>query len=309
MKAFTSCVLLCFILTVTACSAVQNKDISDSLSENAAFNGVNNISITVPGIKKEHKIAVINDLHVIIPNDEVAPDAEANVNGRVQMFTNANGVTSKDAFQSLIDALNVSDVDAVLFGGDLIDFYSVANREFINAGLAKLEKPYIYVGADHDFNGYYTNSPGIAPDIAIEIEENPVYTLELDDITLLGINNSTSQLTESAEKQISDVLSKGKPVIVITHVPFEPVSDKGLGEASEKAWGDRKLYWGESAFYVPDEVTKRVINTIYTADNIKGVVAGHMHFRYDGMLTDKIPQHVTDAAYKGAPTVLTITGK
>ena len=117
-------------------------------------------------------------------------------------------------------------------------------------------------------------------------------------------------MSEKAVEQVLSVAYSGKPVIVVTHVPYNSVVDKSLNDVSRTAWQDRNLTWGKETQYTPDEVTEKWMNLVYDQNSpVKIVLAGHLHFSWDGMISEKVHEHIFAHAYNGNIGLITVDGK
>lgn len=76
----------------------------------------------------------------------------------------------------------------------------------------------------------------------------------------------------------------------------------------QQGYGDRIIHlWGTDCFYSPDEVTQQFLDMVFAEDSpVVAVIGAHLHFVYDDQLTEKIPQYVFDASFKGTVGVLTV---
>ena len=267
--------------------------------------------IKAPTADRPYRFAVINDLHIIVDSDEILDEKREEVDARRDtLFIDRDGTRSADAWQRLAPLIDGLSVDGVIIAGDLTDFYSEANKRAIEEGLSRIKTPYIYLRADHDISGRKT---GLDKDtITVEEEDlcpnEPVMALEYPGLAIVGLNDSTSQMTEEGVGMLEEILEdKERAVLLFTHVPFEPEKDTRLAAASFEAWQDRSLLWGPDSYYVPDANTQRAIDLICGEGSpVQAVFAGHLHFRYDGPLTGSVKQHVLDANYKGNISVLTV---
>ena len=105
-------------------------------------------------------------------------------------------------------------------------------------------------------------------------------------------------------------MKKGKPIIIVTHVPLHSEVDSTLDEISRAIWQDRNLSWGPDTSYVPNETTQKLMDLIYAEDSpVVEVLAGHLHFTWDGMITDKIHEHVFSPAFSQNIGLITIDGE
>ena len=168
------------------------------------------------------------------------------------------------------------------------------------------------MGADHDFRAIWSSMEQEAIDeLYSQINgRQEVVFMELDELCIVGINGSTWNVSETVVEQMEDIVQIGKPIILLTHVPLQSMVDTTLSEKSKEVWQDRALIWGEDCYYVPDENTARLLDLIYAEDSlVKEVVCGHLHFSWDGYLTDTVHQHVFDDGAAGTIGLITVKGK
>ena len=98
-----------------------------------------------------------------------------------------------------------------------------------------------------------------------------------------------------------------KPIILTMHVPLKSQVNDGLSDASKTVWQDRALLWETDFFYSPDEVTQQFLDMVFAEDSpVVAVIGAHLHFAYDDQLTEKIPQYVFDASFKGTVGMITV---
>ena len=192
----------------------------------------------------------------------------------------------------------------------MVDFSSNANISCLKEGLEKISTKYMYIRADHD-NYLSWLSPDAkeqCQNLQNEVCSNDsVMYWEYDNFIVMGFNNSTSQLTEQGYQVAESVFQKKKPVILLTHVPFQSVTDNSLSEASKAGWNGKELMWGTGTSYVPKDFTSSFMEYVYNENtSVKEVLAGHLHFTWDGNITQSIHQHVFSPAYKGYIGVITI---
>ncbi len=125
------------------------------------------------------------------------------------------------------ETINSSNPDAIFFGGDMVDFCSEATITKLKEGLSKITVPYLYIRADHDSRPYWTthdNAEAKAFQDSV-CENDEVFILEYPEFIILGINNSTYQMSEAAVERVKEIATLAKPIIVITHVPYNSLVD------------------------------------------------------------------------------------
>ena len=280
------------------------------------------VHITIPGMEDEVKLAFLSDLHIITLSDEIDESQKETVAARVG-WSSYEGVSAKDQWPGWVDTLNLLEADYILFGGDMVDVPTLSNIEALKAEISRLNKPYMYIRADHD----QSYSPYLIKDLNDEktlsyqeavCEVKDVYIKEFDDFIIVGWNLSTSLITPEGLNKIKTAAATGKPLILLTHVPIQPLSDESLSEKSKEVYQDRALIWGRNpnlTFYFPTEdtpnglATGELLDMIYAEDSpFVEVLCGHLHFSWDGQLTEKVHQHVFSAAFDRYMGLITISG-
>ena len=263
---------------------------------------VEEVEVDIPGMEGEVTIAFLSDLHIVVADEEVANADRETVEGRAASFSVA-GIGSAKQWPYWTDILDDTGSDLILLGGDLVDFASGANLSVLSEGLKALSTDYVYIRADHDTEPFYLDmeKAGPAPDGLPEPAQDGVFIVERGDYIIAGWDNSTSQLSDEGYRRIEAACDKGLPVILLTHVPIEPLEDTSLAEASRSAFGGRSLLWGfGDNYYYPEGVTRDLLRLIYAEDTpIVEILAGHLHFTWDGDVSERTHEHVFGPAFDG----------
>lgn len=320
----------------TACDNENSKETSEQ--EDSDFPVFKEeVTVKLPGMQGEKRFLYLSDLHLITMSDQVAADQKETVEGRMA-WSSYEGVTAEQAWPTWITYLNDQKADAVLFGADMIDFASRSNVDALKEGLSNLKHDYLYVRADHDLAPSYLNGVFEPESIGYQREIEPydtVMMLEFDEFFIAGWNNSTAQMTPAGLQKMKILNERakkeGKAIILLTHVPIKPLgegeempsplgaseplagvvkNEKSLSEASEEAWSGRALIWGAGCSYAPDDITSEFLRMIYADDTpFVEILCGHLHFSWDGYVTEKVHQHVFGAAIEHNIGVITVTGE
>ncbi len=287
-------------------------------------------TIVCDGIKDTYKLVFISDLHIIAEEDTSAagtadssfidPDAQETVDERYKAF-GADGISSAAYWPELASGLNSLEADAVLLGGDMVDFCTPNALRVLSEGIRMIDAPVMYVRADHDTGTWYSEGSGTEEDVKQwqdEVADNSdVLLLQLPELWIIGFNNSTSQISADAlywvQYYLSECRDRGIPAIFLTHVPFQPETDRGLAGACGQSPDGRNLFWGPDGYHYPDSNTADLIDLLYADDSpVAAVLAGHLHFGYEGPLAENAVhtmQYINEPAFAHKITVFTITGK
>lgn len=260
-------------------------------------------------LAKPHKIIAVNDMHIISMDGSVESEYKDTVCSRRDSLFLNNGIPSTVTWDGISSILDSYEADGIVFIGDMIDYNAQTNIAILQQGLDKIQTPYIYLRADHDLGVWYTNEKRTNQD-AIDATSKvalwqEVFVVDYSDFYLVGWNNSTSQLSETALNEMQMIFQKAKmekkPIILATHVPINSAIDDGLKQAAQNVdpQGRAKL-WGKGCLYEPNETTEKFLNMVLAADSpVKVVLAGHLHFKYTTKLNENITEYVLDKSYSG----------
>lgn len=280
------------------------------------------VNIAIEGIEKEYTIAWVSDLHLVSDDKagEEMGDVHAEyldaINERYEdLAVTKDGVHAKELWPEIVKYLNYNDFDGIIFGGDMMDYCSNSNISMIKEGLDSLHVPYMYIRADHDYGNYYggvffTEEEARKLHQAIDGDEISHKFWDMGEFIVLGIDNSTKDMPDYYLSMVEDVYSRGKPVIMATHVPYESKVDTSLAELSMKV-RNTIYYWSDdSDHYIPNDVTGKYLDLLYSDDTVvEQVLAGHLHASWDGMITQELPQHIFAPAFKGNIGIIHIVPK
>jgi len=271
---------------------------------------IEKLDVPMDGVEGEYNFIFISDLHIIMDTEATADERVEEVKQRVETFRQPGGNTSAEIWLKIAEKIDSCNADAILLGGDMVDFACAENVERLKEGLRMIKTPVLYIGADHDFQPFFCDgvNPDEIPSFYSEfngMQDTPI--MEFSEFCVVGFNNSTSQITASAMERFRDVVAKNKPIMLLTHVPFQPEADESLAELSKRVKGDRVLTWGEGCYYDPEEYTNELLNVVFDKNGpVKQVICGHLHHTWDGKLTENTRQHVFWHAASGSIGTITV---
>lgn len=283
--------------------------------EPLTINGIETEEITtvIPGLTEEYHFLFISDLHLIAESEEIIEEEKDNVRSRMQSYLLPDKRTAAEYWYDLPEILNLCNADAIFMGGSMIDFCSASNVDCLKKGIDKLDTSYIYIRADRDTVPFFCGEIGEdeAASMQAAIDGNPeVWCMEFPEFCIVGLSNSTDQISESGLEQMKAAFAIGKPVILLTHVPYAPETDGSLAETSTETWQGLPYLWGENCYYQPDDNTKELMNMIYAEDSpVKEILSGHLQFSWDGYITENTHQHVFSPAFSKKVGVITVRGE
>jgi len=300
-RCLAACVagILCLVMAGCGASEEWEKHIAEE-------------TVYIEGMEGEYTLLFLTDTHVIIPSMEVTQSETE----RFQLFTNEEGICSSDQFPEWIRYANELKVDAVLLGGDIIDTPSAANLEWLQAQLAGLDMPYLYVNGNHDwtFPWEYMTEKGketYLPLLEPFMDGNTaIHSLDLGEMILVGIDDSSNQVNGDVLPEYERILREGKPVIVLAHVPF--MTQSVLGKAREVWSSPVVIGAGNWGGIYPNEDSERFVSLTTASDSpVELVLAGHVHF-YDRDVIEgdrDVLQLVGGAGFEGHGMLIHLTGR
>lgn len=319
-KSKTICILLgiavmCILLCLFMAKHFKNK--TNSGEEFIREANIIEEYLVIEGLEKEYSLLFLTDTHMVLTSEADSDRVIANANERGPAFMDAQGVSSVEQFPYWMEYANAKGVDAVLFGGDIIDYPSATNIDYLNENLAKLEMPYLYTMGNHDWTypwEYMTETaideyrPLLTPFIK---GDDTIQVLEMEDFIVVSIDNSyDNQVPPEIMDTYLELLEGDKPVIVMAHVPF--LTQSVLTKAKQ-VWSSPVIIGGGNYGGInPSEASEQFIKETTAEDSpVIAVLAGHVHF-YDKDYIDgdkKVVQIVGDAGFERSAILLHITGE
>lgn len=279
------------------------------------------VEITVSGgdLEREYNIAFVNDLHLITDSKpgDVLEENLPRVRERYEnLSVTSEGLHAEELWPEVIKFLNYHDFDAVIFGGDMLDYCSHSNMDALMEGFDNLKYPkekVLYLRSDHDYGGWYggstfTDMDGFIAQAELWDGDQDEEWIAFDEFLIVGVNKSYQNLSDERLKFLMEKLNAGKPVIVATHVPFYSEEDESLEKKSMEV-RNRIYYWNQKdSSYCPDQNTQKLIDCMYGEDsNVVQILAAHLHAAWDGNVTDDIREHIFAPTYEGRIGVIHVT--
>lgn len=301
--------------TQTKCAGTENSAQTGNALETET------ITVHIPGDGEKTTLLWVSDLHLMDPEDRgVRKEKKQEVEDRRTLMETPDKIPSAEFWKSMAPALDSMGADGIILGGDMIDYASGSNLELFKENLASWKTPWMYLRADHDYGRWYTDL-SLKKMRALQRQvcpQNSVWLWRFDDFNLVGLDNTTSPLSDEALNEFEKIYASGKPMVLCMHVPIDQQEpDAGtcrdgsrstLKDLSVRDWG-RNLTWGEGAFYDSSKNSnmRRLIGLVYEKGSpVKAVLAGHLHDSWDGMAGKTAAEHVFSPAFSGTAGVVNI---
>jgi len=303
-KRFLQIALFALLVMNCGCGKTGEEKLKD-----AGYN-IEQVNIHIEGLKNSYKILFVNDMHIQVLNAEVAEENQEFMQNRIALFS-VNGTSTYDKWKKLPQLLSDCNPDLIAFGGDMVDFGSVANTEALKEGFDKLSVPYIYVRSDHDTECYWMTEQDREKAFLRQdgvCENSDIFVDELAEIVVVGINNSNYQMPESALETLRGAFAIGKPVVIVTHVPIDQNGQTELQIFSEEKRDGKRLYLGLDSDKVATDIEKEYLEMIYAEDSpVVAVLAAHLHFSWEGCLKNNILEHIFTPSYQSSIGVVYVS--
>ena len=181
-----------------------------------------------------------------------------------------------------------------LLVGDMINFPSEAGVEQLTDVIKKAPLPALYISGNHDW--HYEGLPGTETALRKEWVERRLkplyqgrdpmaYALRLGGVKVLMVDDSTYEMLPEQVAFLRRELADGAPAILAAHIPlyvpwrrndiFFGVGHPDWGAKSDPYWEiERRERWLEKGH---TETTMAFWRDVWSAPNLLGVVAGHIH--------------------------------
>ena len=230
---------------------------------------------------------------------------------REEIFNKYYENCAEDFFLQAIAYAKENDMP-VLHTGDMIDFLSQPNFDFLDEHFRDLD--YMYAAGNHDFCHWvgraredysykWENMKQIAP----HIQSNLYFDSRvIGGVNFVTLDDSYYLISDAQTEMLKAEVAKGYPIVLAMHVPLYTEALASLimqknpcayvvgapDELLATYPEDRRLQ------QTPDEPTRRAVEYIRNEPLIKAIVAGHTHLNLEEEIGGKM-QYVTDGSYEG----------
>ncbi|MBR0230679.1 MAG: metallophosphoesterase [Clostridia bacterium] len=176
--------------------------------------------------------------------------------------------------------------DALVIAGDMMDYVSPANLRFCDKALGGFKKPFLAVCGNHE------KAEEIPADSLLAAMREPVQTLDLGDLLIIGLDNSRRLVTREQNEELERLLSGGKKAVVVMHVPI-------MCPANEERLRQNGQYFQFNYDSCPRENLDCIEIIKSHEKDIAAVLAGHLHYLNAANLTKDLFQFVASQAIVG----------
>lgn len=272
------------------------------------------------GLEKPVKLLHVTDTHLALTDERDDERKQALGASRRSSFGDEKK-SPEDGLEDLI-AYAQKNCDLLVHTGDMIDFVSCANVEKARE-IVKRDK-FFFIAGNHEFSQYVGEA---WEDAAYRMNSYmqmgggfgvPMFfnSRVVGGVNVVGIDNGYYRFEDWQTERLKTEIKKGLPIILAFH---DPLFEQSLYDYHMAMPGadctyvvgcDEEHLLPYSEFRAvqqrPDGATMRMIELIKTEPLIKGILTGHLHFNFESMLTDTLPQFVTDCSGSGLAREVTL---
>lgn len=187
-------------------------------------------------------------------------------------------------FEKLLKASE--DGDLLLLAGDIMDYVNGANVRYVEKMLGEISVPYMYVPGNHE------RAENLPDSDIFKTVKQPIQKIENEDFVILGIDTSNHKITKEQNIQVKEILKAGKPVIILTHIPF-------MTEENEEILRECDKYFYLNNSDAPAENFEFFSIIKENSENLIGVFTGHLHFGNVSEISNGKMQYVSSQGITG----------
>jgi DNA repair exonuclease SbcCD nuclease subunit len=264
-------------------------------------------------INEPIKVVHIADTHLFKDDERGMPYQEfsnrmAKAYNQTTHFETRLKTNPEEAFEQTLGLAKEVNADLITLIGDIFSFPSEAAIEWAVSKLKDTGIPYIYIAGNHDW--HYEGMEGILKALrATWIEKRllPLYqgnhplmaAYDIKGIRFLAIDNSTYEINEEQLTFFEEQVASGMPLVLLVHIPMYAPGKNisfGCGNPNWRADTDRNFELERRPRWPENGHTQTTLNfhkKVFTAPNLLGIFAGHIHRNSIEIIKGK-PQIVAD---------------
>lgn len=267
--------------------------------------------LMINGIQREYRFLHIADLHAVLYDERERSDRAEYLRPRIKDFSE-DGINPTERMNALIEYIHAhaSELDAVLFSGDIIDCPSEKSLEYLKDVLYALPVPYMFVLGNHDWQYADEDKKNVAKFLHRHqfndyTKGNPYFhKKQFGELTFLGVDNSIGYYEAGLADVLEQPFHQEKNIILLQHIPFYAAT---LSQDNKTWWHGHDYIFGS----LQDEgLDNRKVYEMVTSqeNNVKAVFAGHLHFFHRDILDGGIPQYIAPYGASGGALLYHIHG-
>ena len=278
----------------------------------------NSVWIGAEGLGQTLKVLHVTDSHISGDCETEAPFDDYSA----RMHDAYSQCDREGAFQRVMDLAVAERVDLIALTGDQVNYPSMSSVAFVRREIERIGIPHLYTSGFHDW--HYVGMPGclVAWRAVWRAERlKPLYAdsesllfaaLDLKGVRFIAIENGTYQVDEAQ-------ILEGLPTVLVVHIPLCVPGLLGQTDGTpmcgDPAWGaetdrnfviERRERWPTTG---NRPSTMAFVESVRRADNLVGVLCGHIHQHREDALSENALQYVTKPGFDEGYRLVTIGPK
>ena len=264
----------------------------------------NIISLDI-GLKKQYTIIHFSDVHVITYTDSDSEQEKEKAIKQEQAWYRVRKdfaihfkevcddhhmIPSVNCLDNLIEYNNNNKPDITLLSGDIIDYYSTSNYQYLKKSLDLIQNPYLFACGNHE-------TPSSRYDELCNGNGKFNYK-EFEEFIVVSIDNSKKVIDQQQYDLLVELLNKNKAILLTMHIPL-------LTKYNEN---EMKMY--DSYFIInyldTDETTLKFLNLVTNNNLIKAIFCGHTHGASKSFVSENKPQFCASSGLIGYVNLIKI---
>lgn len=281
------------------CKKWYNKAKLNVLGENMNFIQEKQIEINL-GLSGRYTLMQFNDVHLATfdrDKDDLGTINRAISQERIWMsqridfarkfnehFASDTLLSSAECLERLIDYAIKNRPDLVIMAGDIVDYYSKSNWDFLVQAVSRLESPYLFSCGNHE-------SPA---DFFKDLCQGNSYfqVADLGELLVVSVNNSVRKIGHSQLESFQKLLSQNMPLVLVMHVPM-------MTRYNKREFERLDAYFTMS-YDDGDATTKEFMDLVAESEKVKAVLCGHTHGAIFSFIAPGKPQYCCSSGLIGS---------
>lgn len=272
----------------------------------------NRLRFHSPCIRERFDVVMLADTHLAINDAREDPfrkysDRMAGAYRTTKHVRTGKPTNPRESFQKILERAQRDRAAMVALVGDILSYPSEAGVDWVSAQLDKAGLPYLYTAGNHDW--HYEGMDGTSHRLRetwIRRRLAPLYqgrdsmmsSREIHGVRFVAIDNSTYEITPEQLRFFREQVETGQPIVLLVHIPlYAPgrTVSYGCGHPDWNAKSDpsheieRRPAWPVEGH---SETTFAFHREVFAAENVLGVLAGHVH-RQSLNIINGLPQVTT----------------
>lgn len=265
--------------------------------------------LVIPGLTRSWTFCHISDTHVAYAYPD-EPDAAREMAEKHAQKWNPIGLLPVDALDQALNYADEIHADGVFLCGDGTDYFSPGTVRYMKERISAAKTEVFYVCGNHEGGDYYKAVADLRacyPDYAPLMQGTPDFWIrDMGEFLLVGMDDSDKKITRGQLDGLNRVLSDGKPVILLIHIPMYT---EAIAPPVRAQWGEGGTDYFTLGLDHDTDLSREFCRTVKESDSVAAVFAGHIHLAHTGEFAPGRMQFTSAPAFTGYMRVVTVCGE